>query len=569
MAVADLDRERAAKRVRAVLSISFATGLLPVLSAQPGWRAETPHFRVLVSAAPGLGPETAQSAAEALEGFRQVFESRNVGTPTRSDGPLDVLVLPSRLELHTLLQEPPSSRTRGITVRGLDRDFVAVPWHGAPGARVTLAHEYAHQFDRPAWPIWFREGRAVFLAREMGAGGEADARLPLLETLDTSEWLDWGRLLDAERGDDIATARLFQTQAWLLVHWLSREASDWAPPDPSSVQSVLAALGSDGLTETLRDYLLELQRGRLAPLLEVGPTDLHVPVAEARHWEIPLFMAEVGRELRHFDLAEPALRKIAADVPDEPLPQAALGALLVLLDRPGAAEDAFKAALSLGDPRARTAYRYAVLMMRPGEDPQARASEALDAALRAVSLDPHEPTHRLALVHARMLQGDWRLVFRDLRELASFPGWSGRAAREAEEARRRRHQSILAEPRPRPLLASAPTVHVELPESPQAWRDPAPAKAPIRRLWPPQGAWLVQGKIAWVDCSGGSRTVIVHTPYRRYSLAENPDSPPRLINRPFRVKQIPCNTRGYSAAVAFKKLPAGSQHDGELVGIRF
>ncbi|MDE0104960.1 MAG: hypothetical protein OXN89_21485 [Bryobacterales bacterium] len=569
MAVAELDRERAAKLVPPVLSISFLSAILPALAAQPGWRAETPHFRVLVSAAPGLGPETAQSAAEALECFRKIFESRGVGTPVRSDGQLDVLVLPSRLELHALLREPPSSRTRGVTVRGLDRDFVAVPWHGAPGPRVTLAHEYAHQFDRSAWPVWYREGRAVFLAREIWAGGEGDARLPLLETLDTSEWLDWGQLLDAERGDEIATSQLFQTQAWLLVHWLSRQAADWAPPDPSSVHSLLDALGSEGLTETLRYYLQELQRGKLAPLLEVGPADVHTPVAEAQHWEIPLFMAEVGRELRHFDLAEPALREIAAGLPDEPLPQAALGTLLVLLGRSEAAEDAFKAALSAGDPRARTAYRYAVLMMRPGENPQARASEALDAALRAVRLDPHEPTYRLALVHARMLRGDWPAVFRDLRALASFPEWSGRAAREAAEARRRRDQSILAEPRPRLLLASAPTVHVELPESPPAWREPAPAKAPIRRLWPPEGAWLVHGKIAWVDCSGGSRTVIVHTPYRRYSLAENPDSPPRLINRPFRMKQIPCNTRGYSAAVAFKKLPAGAQHDGELVGIRF
>ncbi len=566
-----LGRKRVPALVPRVRAVALALGSLPALWGQPGWVAETSHFRVVVSPADGIGPEEARQAGDALESFRSILSANGVGVPMRSDGPLEVLVVPNKVDLHALLRESPESRTRGITVRGMERDYAVVPWHGIPGPRVTLAHEYAHQFDRPGWPLWFREGRAVYLARESVAASDAAARLSLIDALDTADWLDWERLMSAQRGDAIASDRLFQAQAWLMVHWLARERPDWSPPDPSGAERLLATLGPQGVADTLRGHLFGLLRAEFAPALPVLPPVGDTLVREAEAWEVPLFVAEVRRELRHFDLAELALREIVRRHPDQPRAHAALGSLLVLLDDSESAERALGRALELGDGRARTAYRYAQLMMRPGEDTRARSTIALTAALRAVRRGPADPSHRLALAHARMLAEQWSAVFSDLRALARLPGWRARAEREAAEARRRRVQSLRAVQAPRPELAPIRPVPVALPRRPDPWRErPARvAAAPARRHWPPRGTWLIHGRIAWVDCSGGTRTVIVHSPFGRYALVENPDRPPALFNRPFRARAIPCETRGYAVAVAYRRFPAGGEHHGELAGIRF
>ena len=557
--------------LRSLAPACLASALSP-LWAQSGWLVETPHFRVVVADGTGIGPEVADTASATLEGVRLAFASNGVGPPVRSDGPLDVLVVPSRLELHAMLRDPPSSRTRGITVRGMDRDYVVVPWHARPGPRVTLAHEYAHQFDRPSWPIWFREGRAVYLAREIAYERGRDERLALLEALSDGQWLDWPSVMAARRGDPVASLQLFQAQAWLLVHWICRNRPDWSTPDPAEAFALLEAQGPAGLTELMRAHLAKLRQGGLSELTQIPDSGGPPIVSEAQAWEIPVLEAEVHRELRRFDTAGPILRDAARRFPGQPRPQVALGTFLLMTGDLAGAEKAFKAALKLGETRARSAYRYAVLMMRPGANPPARAARALEAALQAVRAGPREPTHWLALAHARMLHEDWGGAFRELLELTALPLWRGRAEREAEEVRRRRAQSIRAVPAPLIRRATLPDVRIQLPDAPPPWRRPAPAKAAsagARRIWPPHGTWLVHGRIAWVDCSGGERTVIVHSPFKRYRLAENPGSPPQLINRPFRAKLIPCNTRGYSVAIAYKKLPATAEHDGELVGIRF
>lgn len=63
--------------------------------------------------------------------------------------------------------------------------------------------------------------------------------------------------------------------------------------------------------------------------------------------------------------------------------------------------------------------------------------------------------------------------------------------------------------------------------------------------------------------------MIVHSPYRRLVLRESPERPPRLINRPFRDKSLPCDSRGWVVAVAYRKSRGPGEIHGELVGMRF
>ena len=570
-----LGARQAAVGVAAWLWIAAPLALAPSLCAQPGWVAETPHFRVLAREAPGIDATTIGFAATVLEQIRQQFHLVGAGLPERADGPLEVLVVPNKLALHKLLREPPGSSTRGITVGGLDRDYVAVPWHEIPGPQITLAHEYAHQLDAPDWPLWFREGRAVYLARRTAPLPGQDSRTALIAMMDRSTWLDWDAMLRARSDSAIASDNLFQAQSWLLVQWLAAQGTPLARLTPNHGSATLAELGPEQLSTVLREHLATLRRGELEALAGLPPLHIEARTRAAAEWELPLLRAEIQRELRFFDTAEKQLRSIAERFPDAARAQAGHASMALIRGNLDAAERYFRTAIELGDGRSRTSYRYALLMMRPGGEGRIRAEAALGAAMRAKQADPSEPVHQLAVAHARMLLEDWNGAFAELRALARFGGWSARADKEAAEVVRRRVQSIrtaqaplfAAERRPIPaLLAGMAAVQGE--PDPFKPRDTT-TNRPVTHTWAPRGAWIVHGRIAWVDCSANAKTVILHSAFKRYVLRENPNRPPLLINRPFRAKAIPCNTRGYVVRIAYHKLSQRDGLHGEIVGIHF
>ena len=555
----------------AMCRLAWSLALLPSLQAQHGWVAETSNFRVVASERSGLDDVAVASAAEDLESVRQRCLLDGLGTPRRLDGRLEVLLVGTMLELHSLLRDPPDSRTRGITIRGLDQAFVVVPWRALPGPRVTLAHEYSHQLDDPAWPLWFKEGRAVYLGRRMLPRSGTDPLLGLLAMLDRSEWLDWSKLLEADRESAMAKAKTFQAQSWLLVHWLVSSGRSIARLLPDDVGAVLDHHGPAGLTDALRGYLASLWDAPPAPA-EPVPALAPITVRPAVNWEVPLFEAEILRALRFLDAAEPQLADLAERFRSEGRVQAAYASLLLLRNRQDEAEQRYRTALNLGDPRSRSAYRYALLLMRPGPAHATRAARAVDYASRARAGMPEEPTHHLAVAQARMLVGDWDGAYDALRGLVRFPGWARKAKREADEVERRRSQAVRAMPAPE-IAVQMPSARVPVDAFPRppAWKQRATVRVPEQpaRRWPPYGTWLAHGKIAWVDCSGEHKKVVLHTPYSRLVLRENPDQPPRLIHRPFRARTLPCESRGWQAAVAYRRLPHEDGVDGELVGIRF
>ena len=570
-----LGARRVAFGIAASQWIAAALAFAPSLCAESGWVAETPHFRVLAHEAPGIDATTIGLAATVLERIRQQFHLVGAGLPERADGPLEVLVVPNKLELHELLREPPGSKTRGITVGGLDRDYVAVPWHEIPGPQVTLAHEYAHQLDRSDWPLWFREGRAVYLARRTPPLSGQDSRVPLVEMMDRATWLDWDALLQARADSVIASNKLFQAQAWLLVQWLAAQGTPLARLAPGHGSAALAELGSERLSTVLRDHLATLHRGGLEELAGLPPTPIEAKTRAAADWELPLLRAEIQRELRFLDAAEQQLRSITERFPKAARAQAGHASMALIRGNLDAAERFFRTAIELGDRRARTSYRYALLMMRPGGESRIRAEAALSAAMRARRADPSEAVHQLAVAHAHMLLEDWNGAFAELRKLARFRGWSARADKEAAEVVRRRLQSIGGaqaplfgtERRPFPTLLAGMAGAGGKPD-PFKPRDSTP-NPPAPPTWAPHGAWIAHGRIAWVDCSTSAKTVILHSSFKRYVLRENPNSPPLLVNRPFRAKAIPCNTRGYVVRIAYRKLSERDGPHGEIVGIHF
>lgn len=584
------------RRGAVLLKLGGTLALLPILAAQPDWLVESPHFRVLAREYPGLEAEAVASAAGFLETIRALFVREGLGAARRADGPLDILLLPDTLQLHALLREPPPSGVRGVNVRGLDRNLVLVAWHARPGPWVTLAHEYAHQLEDPDWPLWFREGRAVYLARLTQPPFDAPLEADLLPALERSPWLAWPELLAAEERGHAARPELFEAQSWLLVHWLARQQGRIANLAPEAADRSLSELGSAGLDETLKRYAAQLRPPAPAG---AGPEDLGetlkrhatqlrqhargvvgtavpagtVPDASrAARWEIPLFEAEVDRNLQDVGSAESRLSLLVRDFPRAARVRSAYAAVQLMRGKQDLAERHYGLALALGDTRAQTAYRYALLKMRPGADPAKRAAEAVRFARRARDAMPWEPTHQLALTQARMLQGDWAGAFDELHQLARFPGWERRVEREVLEIRRRQHQAFAALPPPA-LAPAVPASRVDVPTPSElpSWTAPRrrSSRSPISVRWPPAGTWLAYGRIAWIDCTDGDRRIVLHSPFQRLVLRENPDRSPRLINRPFKGKTLPCASRGWVVAVAYRKLPSGGPVDGEAVAIRF
>ena len=567
---------RAVFGVAAAHWIAAALAFAPSSLAQPGWVAETPNFKVLAHEAPGVDPAAVGFSAAVLEQVRQQFYLFGVGLPEQSDGPLEVLVVANKLELHELLREPPGSRTRGITVSGLDRDYVAVPWHEITSPQITLAHEYAHQLDRPDWPLWFREGRAIYLARRTVDRSGGDWRIPMAAMLHRSTWLEWDSLLRARSDSAIVENDLFQAQAWALVQWMATQRTPLTRLTPEHGTRALSELGPEQLSTVVSEYLATLLEGSGDDLAALPPVHHEAKVRMAADWEVPLLRAEIQRELRFFDVAEDQLRSIARRFPNVARAQAAYASMTLIRGELDSAERYFRTAIELGDRRSRTSYRYALLMMRPGNVPRTRAEAALDAAIRARNADPIDPLHQLAVAHARMMLEDWNGAFAELRTLARFSGWSAKADKEAAEVVRRKIQSLRSVPLPdlSPARVPIPKLLARIASvggKPDPWRPRSTPTAPLPAPypWAPPGAWIAHGRIAWVDCSNTAKKVILHSPYKRYVLRENPNRPPVLINRPFRAKALPCNTRGYLVRIAYRKLSDVDGLHGEIYGIYF
>ena len=158
------------------------------------------------------------TAAADLESVRRGFQQAGLGAPPGTDGRLEVLVVPDTADLHALLGDPPSSRTRGVTIRGLDRSYTVVPWRGLIASRITLAHEYAHYIDRDGWPPWFREGPGPCTSRAAPRRAtEGDPQAGVAAILDGAEWMDWPEILSAARHSAATEEPTFQAQSLAAI----------------------------------------------------------------------------------------------------------------------------------------------------------------------------------------------------------------------------------------------------------------------------------------------------------------------------------------------------------------
>ena len=99
----------------------------------------------------------------------------------------------------------------------------------------------------------------MYLARRTVPAFGPDSRLPLIEMLSRATWFDWDDLMAADDADPIAESRIFQAQAWLLIHWLASQKGSLADLDLKGAEAAVSRLGLEHLAATLRRHLVQLE----------------------------------------------------------------------------------------------------------------------------------------------------------------------------------------------------------------------------------------------------------------------------------------------------------------------
>lgn len=538
-----------------------------LLAAQVGWVADSPNFRIVAGPGVQIAHDDIANAAGHIENVRSRLAAANLSPRRSSDEPQNILLVPTVNDLHSLVGELAGPTTRGLTINGVDRNLVVLVWHAEGDAKVALAHEYAHLLDDSAWPRWFVEGRAEYLARyPSGLAPNHLTRLLL------QEWFDLGDLLEPSSGGTATPPEGFYSAAWLVFDWLAQREGDLAGIRPEAVDRAIDELGVDGVDAALWKHAEQRRSEVPRQNNAVDSAASGVAVRAIEPWEVPLFEAEISGLVGDLEESVTLLATLAEDYPGVYQIRAARGLSSIDSHEYDLAESEFRKAVELGDDRAVTAYRYTLMLMRPGDDPDARALAAVENSQRARDRVPDEARYQLAAAQAQMIAGKWNLAFYELRRLAKFPGWEERADSEATEVERRRGQSLAQHAVP-PLADNKPSAQTYQPKiaepEPLPAAPPKPSKPARRSTWPPPGTTLVYGRIGWVECSGGERTIILSTPRLRLVLRENPKSPPRLIFPPLKWTVLPCETYGWTVNIAYKPLRGAGEIKGEVVAIRF
>jgi len=536
------------------------------LAAQVGWVAETANFRIVAGPGVQLAHDDIADAAGHIENVRSRLAAANLSPRRSSDEPQNILLVPTVIDLHSLVGEFAGPTTRGLTIHGVDRNLVVLVWHTEGDAKVALAHEYAHLLDDSAWPLWFVEGRAEYLARYPSGLAPNHRRLLL------QEWFELSDLLESSHEATATPAEGFYSAAWLVFDWLAQREENVAAIRPEAIDRAIDELGLDGIAAALWKHAeqrrSELPRQKNA--VDSAASGVAVRAGEA--WDLPLFEAEIARLVGDVEESVALLATLAEDYPDAYQIHAARGLAAIDSHEYDLAESELRKAVELGDDRAVTAYRYTLMLMRPGDDPDARAVAAVENSQRARDRVPDEARYQLAAAQSQMLAGEWNLAFEELQRLAKFPGWADRADSEAAEVERRRGQSLAQHAVP-PLADNKPSAATYQPKiaepEPLPAAPPKPGNPARQSSWPPPGTTLVYGRIGWVECSGGERTIILSTPRLRLVLRENPKSPPRLIFPPLKWTALPCETYGWTVNIAYKPLRGAGEVKGEVVAIRF
>jgi tetratricopeptide (TPR) repeat protein len=468
-----------------VLAGLFGTQIAPRASGQanPAWvEVRSAHFVVSSNAA-----ETqARQIAEQFEQIRQVFHDSFARL--RVDPPQSVAIIATRDEATMRTWTPDEFEgERHIHPAGVfhsdgEKDYVVMRMD-APGTTAfhTVYHEYTHALLHLNFnhvPLWLGEGLAEFFGNTTFGPQGAWTGTPdktHLYVLDKNTWLPVETLLGVKEGSAYYTeenpASIFYAESWAMVHYLlldpkaRREqllnkfvlAWDQSGDQVEAGREAFGELGAFG--ETLRKYVRARNWSLGVELLAKVGAPQSYAVRNLSPGEVLALRGDVMVHRGLLPQAEAVAKEAVALEPGLPAAHAGLGFFYYRKRDFVAADQEMTKAIELGSKDFLAFYCHGVLLLRDVSatdkaTEKARAAleeaarlnpmyaptfealtqaysrsaatqaKALEAARKAVSLDPDEATYRFGLAYVLLNNGrvaEAGEIARKLAESANSP----------------------------------------------------------------------------------------------------------------------------------------------------
>lgn len=572
---------------------------------------QSPHFSVVTDA----GEKRGREVALRFEQMRAVFGALLVKVKVSQPVPLQIIAFRSTKELRQFapLWKGKPTDVSGLFQASTDRDYIMVdlsvedPWE-------VVFHEYAHQLlnanTTVGSPLWFDEGFAGYFSTIKVDGKNASVgQVPreaalllqsgLMKTRDLFEVGHHSRVYN-ENGDHRS---VFYMQSWLVVHWLY---------DTKQIPKVAAYIGAleDGATvddafqkafgmdtirfdKEIRQYLASNRMGYYRVPAPEGIENTAYTVNPLSDLQAKAILADV--HLHSEDYREQAYKEAQEVLTADPNNEIALrgsGYYHMMKQDYQTAGDYFRRAATENSKDSRTHYLAAMLLNRESEgsevdsskaqemkahlekaialDPEyadayyllafARVSSddkkgAIEAAHRAVELNPRNPDYRMNLAQMYALSQQWDGAITVLRTLSKSndPEVVARAAQfqsQVERMKEYEEQGAGIE------VFSRRTRSVEKEEAESA--APEATSAPIAGA---QAVRFTRGKLISVDCTGKPSAVLtVTTPLKTWKLKVANTGQLVLIG----AKAFACDWSNRNVAVNFRETGAG---EGTVVSL--
>jgi tetratricopeptide (TPR) repeat protein len=571
----------------------------------------SPHFSVVTDA----GEKRGREVALRFEQMRAVFGALMVKAKVSQPVPLQIIAFRSTKELRQFapLWKGKPTEVAGLFQAASDRDYIMVdlsvedPWE-------VVFHEYGHQLlnanTTASSPLWFDEGFAGYFSTIKVEGKKASVGLipreaalllqnGLMKTRDLFEVGHQSRVYN-ESGDHRS---VFYMQSWLVVHWLydtkkiPRVADYIAALDDGATvdTAVQKAFGVDaaGFDKEIRQYLSGNRMHYYSLPTPEGIENSGYSLTPLTELQAKAILADV--HLHSEDYRDQALKEAQEVLAVEPNNEIALrssGYYYMLKQDFEKAGEYFGKAATENSKDSRTHYLAAVLLNREGGGSRMDSSKAdemkghlekaialdpeyadayyllafalvssddkkgaIEAARRAVELNPRNPDYRMNLAQMYAFSQQWEGAITVLRTLAksSDPLVVARAAQfqsQVEAMQQYAKQGAGIE------VFSRRTGAVAAPMPPAEEEEPATPPMTSARA-----VRFTRGKLVSVDCSAApSALLTVATALKTWKLRVANTRQVVLIG----AKSFGCDWANKNVAVNFRETGAD---EGSVVSL--
>jgi Flp pilus assembly protein TadD len=414
----------------------------------------SPNFVVVSNA----GQNDAKQMAVQFEQIRSLFREA-LPLAKNHNGPIvTILAAKNEKTLQELLPEywaKGHAHPAGIFVQALNQFYIAIEMDAqGPNPYETIYHEYYHSLTipyAPNTPTWLAEGLADFFGNSEIDGKTAvigEASAPLLYQLQGQQLIRLSTLFHVNQSspyyNENSKVTLFYAESWALVHYLVIGDNEAHKPmltaylnalgnGATEDQAAATAFGNlDKLQHALQDYIRRnsYYHFRLDAPERVSESDLRV--RQLSESDVDAYKGGFAETRGHAEEAKTELAQAIQLDPKNPISQANMAIAEFFLGEKSEALDAASKAVALDPNNAVTRYLRAYLAYNTV--PGARNLQVEDDLRAAIAISPEfAPPYGLMAFYLATQNGDLTEALTDAQRAISIePGNSEYRLAEAQ-----------------------------------------------------------------------------------------------------------------------------------------